>query len=537
MTGGYDDLLAYLRRWDGRRRRAELLAALPRGLAVGLGLGLAVALLSRARPWLTRGETMLVTALLLLVTASSVVLLVLLRRRTVAEQARFADRQFGLRERMVAAVEIQAGTLAADAAVAARQLQDALNAAAGVNAERQLPLNSRWRDWLPGAAALALLAVALWLPNPQEAILHEQRAVAAEVAQQAANLEALAEEIAADETLTPEQQAALQQPLDAALAALAEPDISRESAVAALSAAETELRRLDQQFDGANLSQALAEAGLGGEGASGLTQALQEGDAMRASAAAAELAGELGGLSSAEQAALAEELAAAAEALAATDEALAESLAETAEALDEGDTATASAALNEAAAALNERAAVAQQAATAADRLDSARQAVAQAGESDTPAGVAQGEASGDQPGGAGDATNGEAGGENGDGGSAAGEGATGEGTANGGPSPGGPSPGGGHVESVYVPPSAELGEEGQAVELEVQCLGDPATCGPVGGQSPSPLPQGESAGSQVPYDQVLGDYRAAAFESLAAGDIPLRLQGIIRDYFAALEQ
>ena len=52
MTGGYDDLLAYLRRWDGRRRRAELLAALPRGLAVGLALGLAVALLSRARPWL-----------------------------------------------------------------------------------------------------------------------------------------------------------------------------------------------------------------------------------------------------------------------------------------------------------------------------------------------------------------------------------------------------------------------------------------------------------------------------------------------------
>ena len=265
----------------------------------------------------------------------------LLRRRTPAEQARFADRQFGLRERMVAAVEIHAGTLDADAAVAARQLQDALNAAAGVNAERQLPLSSRWRDWLPGAAALALLAVALWLPNPQEAILRQQRAVAAEVAQQAANLEALAEEIAADETLTPEQQAALQQPLDAALAALAEPDISRESAVAALSAAETELRRLDQQFDGANLSQALAQAGLGGDGASGLAQALQAGDAARGGAAAAELAGELGGMDAATRTDLAAELAAAAEALAATDEALAESLAAAADALNEGDTATA----------------------------------------------------------------------------------------------------------------------------------------------------------------------------------------------------
>ena len=339
----------------------------------------------------------------------------------------------------------------------------------------------------------------------------------------------MSEEIAADETLTPEQQAALQQPLDEALAALAEPDISREAAVAALSAAETELRRLDQQFDGANLSQALAEAGLGGDGVSDLTQALRDGDAARGGAAAGALAGELGGLSSTEQAGLAEELAATAGALAATDAALAESLAAAAQALNEGDTTTASAALDEVAAALNERAAVAQQSAAAAEQLDSARQAVAQAGQSGPPAGVAQGEGTGDQSGGAGDATSGETGGENGGG---EGESATGgEGTAN-----GGPSPGGGHVENVFVPPLAELGEEGQAVELDVQCLGDPATCGPVGGQSPSPLPSEGGAGSQVPYDQVLGDYRATAFESLAAGDIPLRLQGIIRDYFAALE-
>lgn len=531
MTAAYDDLVAILRRWDVRRRQSELLAALPRALAVGLALGLAAALLSRARPWLTRTELLQAAGLLAFIAVGLTALAILLRRRAPDEQARFADRQFGLRERMIAAVEIHAGMLDADAAVAARQLQDALTAAARVNAERQLPLAWRARDWLPAAAALVLLATALWLPNPQEAILREQRAVAAEVTRQADNLEALAEDMAADEALTPEQRAALKQPIDEALAALAAPDISREAAVAALSAAETELRALTQEVDGAALSRALAEAGLeAGASISDLTQALQAGDTARAGAAAAALTGDLPGLSATERAALAGELAAVAGALAATDAALAEALAGAAEALTEGDSTTAAAMLDEAASTLESRAAaaaVAEQAATSADQLGAARQAVAQAGgatETEGPEGAGQ------QPGsdaGAGSQTG------DGAGGTAAGEGSA---TGSDGAAAGGPSPGGGHVDTIFVPPSTGLDEEGQALELEVQCLTEPASCGPVGGQSPSPLPQGAVAGGQVPYEQVFGDYRAAAFESLAAGDIPVRLQGIIRDYFAALE-
>jgi hypothetical protein len=527
----FANLAAYLRRWDARRRRRELLAALPLGLAVGLALGLAATLLSRARPWLARGEIIPVAVLLALAGAAIAALIVLLRRRSLGEQARFADRQFGLRERMTAAVEIHDGALAADAAVAERQLQDALASAATVNAARQLPLTVNARDWLPAAATLALLAVALWLPNPQEAVLQEQRAVAAAVEQATADLTAAAEAITANEALTAEQQAALQQPLDEALAALNEPGISREAAVAALSAAETELRRLNQAADGAALNQALAQAGVDGAGASALTQALQAGDPVAAGAAAAGLAGEVGGMSAGEQAALAAELAAAAGALAATDEALATALAEAAAALSQGDAATAAEALNETAEALESRAALAaaaEQAATAAGQLAEARQAVAQAGSAPGDGGEGVAEGDGQQPGGESSGAAGEAaGGEQGAGGATGGEGTNGVAT-------GGPAPGGGHVENVYVPPPADLEGEGQALELEVQCLQDPADCGPVGGQSPSPLPA--EGGGQVPYDQVFGDYRDAAFESLAAGDIPIRLQSLIRDYFAALE-
>jgi hypothetical protein len=74
-------------------------------------------------------------------------------------------------------------------------------------------------------------------------------------------------------------------------------------------------------------------------------------------------------------------------------------------------------------------------------------------------------------------------------------------------------------------------------VELDTQCLGDPSACGPVGGQTPSDFSEEAVAGGDlVPYDRVFGNYRDAAFEALAGGDIPLRLQDLVRDYFSALE-
>ena len=41
---------------------------------------------------------------------------------------------------------------------------------------------------------------------------------------------------------------------------------------------------------------------------------------------------------------------------------------------------------------------------------------------------------------------------------------------------------------------------------------------------------------SNVPYDQVYGDYRNAANEALSSDYIPLGYKGYIRDYFSSLE-
>lgn len=522
-TVDFSALRAVLADWDGRRRREELLRRVPLGLAAGLSVALAAALLSRVIPLMTRAEAALFALAAGFVALSATGLLMLLRPRPLIAQAHYADRQLGLRERMTAAVEIEAGLLVVDQHLSARQLRDALGEAAKVDASALIPLRPRAMEWLPALTALALLALVIWLPNPQEAVLLEQRAVAEAVAQQAEAVSELAAEIAADDTLTAGQREALLQPLEEALAALQQPGLSREEAVAALSGAETELRALSRELDSPSLNEALAAAGtaLDGGGAMGeAADALQAGQPGRAAESLNTLADSLDQLDANERAALANQLATAAAQLEAEDPALADSLNRAAEALDAGDIEAAQNALGETAAALNEieqSGAAAAQATGAADQLGSARSEVAQSGAG--------------QPGG----TEGES--ESATGSGQEGSGSTGSAASGGEQQAGGgaPSEGGGHVESVFVPQSTELEGQGEDLELEVRCLSDPELCGPLAGQSPSGQ-TGQPGGSRVPYDRVFGQYRDAAIEALGEGTIPPGMESIIRDYFSALE-
>jgi hypothetical protein len=531
-----------LGQWDTRRRQAALLLWLPRALAAALLVALVVALAARVWPLLAAGEIALLAIALAVVAVALTAVMTLARRRSLAEQARFADRHFALRERAATAVEIQAGQHDVPPALAARQLSDTLAAAAAVDVARRLPLTSRPADWLPALAALLALALALWLPNPQAALLAQRRAVAAAVGQQASALEALAEQIAADENLSPEQRNALQQPLEEALATLNEPGASQAEAVAALSQAETELRELGQTFDHAAASASVAAAAdaLSRSPAAGeLAQALEAAQAAQAGQAAGELADTLPQLDAAAQRELAESLAEAATALAPTDAALAGQLDRAADALAEGDTAAAQEALRQASQGLQtaaQTAAATEQAAQTADQLGAARQSVASAGAPESGA-QASGEQAGQagetgQPGGAGpEGAAGQSGAAGQDGGAGETPGGQGQGSAT-----GGPSAGGGHVENVFVPAPVDLSGQGQDVELEVQCLSDPAACGPPGEQLPTDPNRPATGGSIVPFDQVFGDYRDAAFEALPGSAIPPALQGLVRDYFAALE-
>ena len=539
MDSDFRALATHLRAWDMRRRQAELLVWLPRAAALALGLALALALAARARPMLTRGELALAAAGLVFVALTAGAVVVFARQRSLAEQARFADRQFALRQRAVTAVEISSERLTVPHELAARQLRDTLDAASAIDTPRQMPLAARAQDWLPALGLLVALALALWLPNPRETLLLGQRAVAAAVGEQALALENLSADIAANDALTPEQVAALQQPIDEALASLNAPGVSQEEAVAALSQAEAELRSLSETFDHQALSEAgaSAAAALGESGAAGeLAEALQQGQAGQAAESAAELAEALPQLDAAAQRELADSLAAAAAEIAAADAALGDPLARAAEALAAGDTAAAQEALREAAGELAQQAQAgeaATQATAAADQLGSARQTMAAAGQAGAAAaqavedGTGQGQEANPQAG----AGQGQGGEQPGAGGSAGeGPGSQGQGSAT-----GGPGPGGGHVESVFVPAPVDLSGQGQDVELDVQCLGSPDACGPEGEPLPGD-PDRPTVGSTVPYDQVYGDYRDTAFEALPGSGIPLGLQRLVREYFLALQ-
>lgn len=76
-------------------------------------------------------------------------------------------------------------------------------------------------------------------------------------------------------------------------------------------------------------------------------------------------------------------------------------------------------------------------------------------------------------------------------------------------------------------------GVPGVDVELPAECVANPATCGGLLSENPTEF-TGEM--SSVPYSQVYGDYRDAAYEALDSDYIPLGLKGYVRDYFSSLE-
>jgi hypothetical protein len=533
MHADFHTLSHFLRQADRRRRSQAFLDWLPRGLLLGLGVALGLAFLARAQPLLTRTEIAGLGLSLILVFVAIVATIIMLRRRSTLDQARFADRQFRLRERASTAVEIHDRRLVTSPELATRQLQDALDVTSRIDLPRQLPLRPRVWDWVPVLVAIGLLGYLLWQPNRQELLLLEQRAIAAAIAEQTESLEAVAQAIAENENLTPEQQSALQQPVEAALEALSGQDLSREEAVAALSEAQGALRDLEARFENQGLSEALNRAAPAlsqPEAGASLGEAIESGQLGNMSGSAAELAEDLANLDHGSQQALAQSLSEAAANLQNTDNELAGQLQAAADGLAAGDIESAEAALREVAEILQaaeQEQAAASQAGQAASALGTAQQEVAQAGNQAEP-GSSETEGAGES------GTGQNATGEMEEGGSGE-QAAQQDGQQ---PGVGGPSQGGGQTANVFIPPSIDLSEvAGEDVELPVQCLGDPETCGPTGEQLPAdPDNPDRTSGSIVPYERVFGIYRQTANEALRRGNIPLGLQGLVRDYFSSLE-
>jgi len=514
-----------LKRWEQRRRLTVALLWLPRGLLAGLLLALVVAVMARLYPSLTNSQVGQTAVMLGLVGVAVMLLYLLAERRSLEQQAQFADRQFGLRERALTAVQLADGRLTAPPGWAGWQLAEALQAISRVNVAAALPLRLATRELGLLAVTMLLLGAAVILPNPQTEILAQQAALAAEIAAQIDTLEALIAEIEANPELTPEQQAALIQPLEAAVRELEAGDLSRAEALAALAEAELELRELAATAEAeaaAARQRQLATAAaplLNNPFTAPLGEALQAGDLSAAAAALSALAEQLDQLSPEELAALAAQLAQMAALLDEIDPELAAQLATAAAGMNSGDLAAAQAALENAGDSLAEAAAAqagAAQAQAAAAALSGGRQEMAQ-GSGGDPAGP-----------------NGDPAGPNGDSGpgQANGDGPGLPGGEQGGV--GGTTEGGGPAGSLYIPDYVDLSAfEGVEIELPAECRVDPAACGPLLREWAAEFGDEQS---RVPYREVFRDYRQSAYEALNEDYIPLGLQGLVRDYFSSLE-
>lgn len=281
----------------------------------------------------------------------------LFRRQPLVRVARRCDAELGLRERLATALMLEERNALLHPCIVASfhpslatlQRQDALATAQTIDPRRDIPLRLARRPLALAAVLLLAAALLAFLPNPMDDVLAERATVRETLAEQAEQVEALREEIQAQEGLDPEEREELLRQLEELAEKLRANRGDPEEALADLSAVEEALRRqLDPQSSAreAALEQLAANlASLSGD--------QRPRDAGEMAEILRELAGQLGELEAGEREALAQALEQMASQSAPTDSALALALASLAGAVRQGDSATAAQAAQAASNALS----------------------------------------------------------------------------------------------------------------------------------------------------------------------------------------
>ncbi|MCC6973828.1 MAG: hypothetical protein IT322_07460 [Anaerolineae bacterium] len=383
-------LLSLLQRWDMRLRLTLLPLWIPRGIMVGLGVGLAAAIFSRMRPSLMPSQVMGIALLGVVVGGVGAFLVVWLLPRSPIKAARYFDRVFGLKERTSTALEVAAGIIPAAAGFDTLQAQDALAHAAQVKASRHLPFRARRGELGFMVLLAALVAVLAFSFNPQLEALAQERAVSSAIEAQADKLREIKRDIEANKGLSDDEKRELTKLIDDALEKLEQPEITQPEAVAELSKT-AEL--LNEKREGLNQRQREA-AKQGGEALNqnpttqGIGQPLEAGDLGKAASEMNNLAERLKDNQLTEDQAreAADALEEAAKALEELNPEAADALKRAAEALRQGNQEEAAKALEEAAKALQnqqgqmDNSDLSKAAENAANEINQSSSEIAQAG-------------------------------------------------------------------------------------------------------------------------------------------------------------
>ena len=535
----YELVRRQLRPLGRRLRVSDTLLFASRTLWIAAAASTATALAGRLTPI---AHLWLWAALPLMLWLLAVIGYALFRPLPPVRVARRVDLQLDLRERLSTALELH--ECEAHDPLSERQQADA-GAVAGQLRPAMLPLRfDRQRLWW-AVPPLILTALLLFvIPNPQDRVLAEQRAVREALAEAADQLATLERQISEDQQLNAEDRERLLKELQTLQEQLRRNPGERQEALADLSAAEARLRQeLDPNSDARRA--ALEQMARNLEALSG-RPAGQRPDIGQAANQLEQLARQLEQLSEAERQQLAEQLAQQAAQMAASEPRAAQNLQNAANALRQGNTQQAAEQLQQAAQQAREaqRDLAGQQSTQQSlSELQNARDQIARAGQQSQgqtqgqqgQQGQAQGQ--GQQSQGQGQQSQGQQGqqGQQGGGGTNAPHLGQGQSNASGNVDPNRPASqqgsGSGSSDLVYQPyrpsgqpgtPEFVQGQQGQSGSSQIQ-----------EGQATQP---GANNPSMVPYEQVYPQYAEAASEALDRGYIPPHLKDYVRDYFSRLE-
>ncbi|MBN1564529.1 MAG: hypothetical protein JXA10_11860 [Anaerolineae bacterium] len=399
------------KRWDRRLRLILSVIWLPRGLIVGLLIGITIAIIARLKPWLLPDQMALAAVSAVLVGGVGVLVAVWGWPRSETHNARFFDLRFDLKERVSTALELTGGLIPVPDMLAEHQLNDAVTAAGKVDVRAGLPFEVRIWELAMVLGLGATLIFLLLAPNSMADKLRSQRAMDNAINQQIQDLEQAIEAIEANDSLTPEEQAALTQPLEEAQDILSQPDISEQEAAAAMAEAAEQMNEMADGMSAEDEAayQDAAQNLTQSQMTSDLAEALQEPDLSEAGDAMDDLADNMRQNELDQQARedLAERLEQAADAIQETNPELAEKMRETAEALRQGDMEAAQEAAREAGELLREQEEAqenspsAQAAQDAQEQLEESQREMAQADQNgeQQPSSEQQSQQSGDQQG------------------------------------------------------------------------------------------------------------------------------------------
>lgn len=450
----------------------------------------------------------------------------LLRPLPPSRVARRADAELGLCDRLATALELGRGDPARsrrfDAALVASQQSDALAIARALDPGQAFPL--RWPTRLLALAAGCLAAALLlaYFPNPMDAILAERAAVVAVAEEQAEQLEELAEELAADETLDPAEREELLRQLREAIESLRNNPGDREQAMADVAKLEEALRR---QLDPESAARRAALEGLTADLATLAAQTSPPLGGREGGEEAArllqELAEQVAEMSPEAQENLADALAEAAARVAGSDAALASALSQLAQSVRSGQSSpqavqSAADALRAASADASLQQALAQ----ALGQTQGAANALAQAGQSglaQTP-GQGQGQMPGQGPLGGGGGTT-----------ARTGPPGTRPGRAGDPTAPNKPFDVG-ELDTVFAP--WQQGQPGDPDFLPGRQTGQGQE---TTRETAQPQP-GAPGAALVPYAEVFASYADAAVETMEREYVPSGLKEYVREYFTHLE-